>query len=355
MLPFKKFISEKYNVLYKKENDRDYAQMSVSDSQFNQAFRYLQVNEEVVEEARKHIKSLGLGDMSVKQIISTVLQHDNPGNFFNALQNKMTSDEFFGSGNIVEAIAKRYNIDRELIVNLLNYQAATQPVTGKGEAIVLLFVQGAKKGKTGDVVVNDNIVYEIKGSDARLRGQKGFGTVTSAIVSFKNGLNALAKKANIKLADSLSFTIGKKDLGAINFYAPQLIASGKVTKEDIVRVYAKGFKELYQSASDEVLTDWLRGSLTDEGTVVIGGTDTNSFYKNYFIFALRYYASMEEFAYIALLNTTKKPIGDVTYLSRSAILGDDESQILSRIQPDGAPSLTAGAGAQGAFFAIKPA
>lgn len=353
MIPFKKFVAEKYNVLYKKENDTDYSQLSVTDSQFSQAFRYLQVSEDSIEEARKQIKALGLNDAAVKQILSIVLQYDNPGNFFNALKNKMTPNEFFNSGNVIDTVSKKYDLDRDLVNNLLNYQAATQPVTGKGEAIVILFVEGAKKGKAGDVDIN-GVVYEVKGSDARLRGQKGFGTTISAINTLKSGLTKLTNKAGIKVEIPSNFTIGKKDYGIINQYAPQLIATGKVNKSDIVKLYADGFKELYQNAPEETIVDWLNKSILDNGTIV-PGTGPGSFFINYFIFALQYYASMEDFNYIVLLNTTKNPVGKVTYLSKDAITGGNVEEILARIQPDGAPSITPGAGPQGAFFAIKGA
>jgi hypothetical protein len=351
MIPFKKFVAEKYNVLYKKENDTDYSQLSVTDSQFNQAFRYLQVNEESIEEAGKQIKALGLNDAAVKQILSIVLQYDNPGNFFNALQNKMSPDEFFNSGNVVEVVVKKYNIDRDLVINLLNYQAPTQPVTGKGEAITMLFVQGAKKGKAGDVDIN-SVVYEIKGTGARLRGQKGFGTTISAINALKNGLTKLTNKAGIKVEIPSNFTIGKKDYGVINNYAPQLIATGKVNKSDIVKLYADGFKELYQNAPEDTIVDWLNKSILDDGTIV-PGTGPGSFFINYFIFALQYYASMEDFNYIVLLNTTNKPVGKISYLSKNTITSGNVEEILAKIQPDGAPSITPGAGPQGAFFVIK--
>jgi hypothetical protein len=353
MIPFKKFVTERYNVLYKKESEPDYSQLSVTDSQFGQAFRYLQVDDTVIEDAKKQIKALGLNDVAVKQIISLVLQHDKPENFFNAIKNKMSPDEFFGSGNIVDTVANKYDIDRELVINILNYQAATQPVTGKGEAIVMLFVEGARKGAEGDVDVN-GVVYEIKGSDARLRGQKGFGTTTSAINTLKKGLTKLLTKAGIKAEVPSNFTIGKKDYGVINYYAPQLLATGKVTRADIIKLYADGFKELYQNAAAETLMSWLNRSITDDGTIV-PGTGTGSFYINYFIFAIQYYASIETFNYIVTLNTTKKPVGKVTYLSKETITSGNEDNILAKIQPDGAPSITPGAGPQGAFFAIKSA
>jgi hypothetical protein len=353
MIPFKKFVTERYNVLYKKESEPDYSQLSVTDSQFSQAFRYLQVTDEVVEEAKKQIKSLGLNDTAVKQILSLVLQHDKPGNFFNAIKNKMSPDEFFGGGNVVDTVVNKYDLDRELVVNILNYQAATQPVTGKGEAIVMLFVEGARKGAEGDVDIN-GVVYEIKGSDARLRGQKGFGTTTSAINTLKKGLTKLLAKSDINAEVPSNFTIGKKDYGIINHYAPQLLATGKVTRADIIKLYTDGFKELYQNASDETIAGWLDRSINNDGTI-IPGTGTGSFYINYFIFAIQYYASIETFNYIVTLNTTKNPIGKVTYLSKDVITSGNEEEILKSIQPDGAPSITPGAGPQGAFFAIKAA
>ena len=352
MIPFKKFV-EKYTVQYKKDSDPKYSKLSVTDTQFNQAFRYLQVDDTVVEDAKKHIKELGFADISVKQIISTVLQYDNPGNFFNALKNKMSAADFFSSDNILNTIVQKYNLDQELVYNLINYQAATQPVTGKGEAIIILFVEGARKGAVGDVDIN-KIVYEIKGSDARIRGQKGFGTTTSAISVLRAGLTKLCTKAGIHAEIGSNFTIGKKDYGIINKYAPQLIATGKVNRDDIIRLYASGFKELYQNTQDTNIIEWLNKCIQQDGTIV-PGSEAGSFFRTYFIFALQYYAAQEEFNYIVLLNTTAKPVGKIKYISKDTILGGNEDAILASIQPDGAPSITPGAGPQGAFFAVKAA
>jgi len=353
MIPFKQYLknvlNEDYTVSWMKDgNPASKQELKVSDVQFSRAYRYLNVNSKSESEAYHVItKEIGLHEKFAKEIVSIVLQYDNSDAFFKAVNNRTEITELLQSGNLINAVVEKYGVDRELAIALLNYTPATQPVTGKGEMFLTLFAKDAKKGGVGggDVVVGDTH-YEIKGQGARLRGQKGFGTTNAALIAFKNGLTALAHKANVPLPSVLEFSIGVKKAGSINAMAPALIASGKVARDDIINLYIDGFSKLYDNAEHGFMYEWLNRSIDEQGKT------TAEFNLNYFIFAIQYYTMQEHFDYIVAFVPTGAKAGNVSYISAEQISNNDN--ITSHILPEKMPGITPGAGPQGGFFSIKP-
>lgn len=355
MINFKQYIkntlNEDYTVSWMKDGEPASKQeLKVSDVQFSRAYRYLNVNSKSESEAL-HVmtKEIGIPEKFAKEIVSIVLQHDNSDAFFKAVNNRTDITELLNSGNLIKAVVSKYGIDPDLAVALLNYTPATQPVTGKGEAFLLLFAKDAKKGsgkEGGDVVVGSTH-YEIKGQGARIRGQKGFGTTVAAITTLKSGLIKLAQKANIQIPADLGFSISKGKPGSINNLAPALIASGKVTREEIVKLYIDGFMKLYDNTQPSDY-DWVNENIDQEGRM------TENFIMSGFIFAIQYYTKQEHFDYLVSIVPTGTNAGNVTYISKNQILANDN--ITSYILPlDPRIGLTPGAGVQGGFFNIKPA
>ena len=305
MNSFKDFVlKERYVVRYKKLGDKtSFNEITVDDDQFVQAFRHLQVNQENVNAAVKRIRDAGLGDRSAQQILTIVMKFDEPIKFFDALNNPMTVTDFLNSGDIIETVSQRYNLDRNLIIELLDYQAPTQPATGKAEAFMCLFVKGAKKGKTGDIEV-DGRVFEIKGSGARVQGSSaGFGSSTAARRRFISELQVLFKKVKIQAPnlEEARFDITPVYDGDINDFAPILTSTYKISKEDIVNVYASGLKEIYERADFASLKAWLRRSLNKDGTM------NEIFKQEYFLYGVRYYAEREGFDYLVTIGTNPFP------------------------------------------------
>ena len=96
--------------------------------------------------ARKILKNSSFSDGQINELLSLVLRYDNPGKFFSMLQNKLTLDEFLEHPNdIVYYIAKKYELDIRLVIDLLRFEPATKPSTGKGEPFMMIFIQGASK------------------------------------------------------------------------------------------------------------------------------------------------------------------------------------------------------------------
>ena len=356
MFTFKQFFKENYTVIWAKDGESKTHELKVTDDQFSRAYRYLSVNKDAEAEAVKHItEEAGLNEKFAKQIVSIALQHNNPEAFFNALKNKSDITSILNSKNVINFVVEKYGVDRGFAEALLSYQPATQPVSGKGEIFLLLFAKGAKKivKKRGDTVSGDisidGVIYEIKGSGAILRGQKGYGTAKAAIAAWDAGLKKLAQKANIQLPQMQSFTIGPKSPGPINNSVPALIASGKVTRDDILNLYIDGFTKLYDAADRDFVHEWLNRSLDQEGKM------NAEFLINYYIFAIQYYAMQEDFNYLVSLITIDgaKNNGNVSYISVDQILNNEN--ITDYILPKDYGSITPNVGVQSSWIGIKPA
>lgn len=359
-LPRQRVIREElYNVKYKKESEPEYNDIDVDDAQFKKAYRYLKTSDSGIKKAIESLQLSGLTAIQVKEVIEVVYRYDEPEKFFTALENKMPIEEFLSApnNNIIDVVASKYDLDKGLVGELLRFAPTTQPVTGRGETFMILFVDGARKGSVGDIEVNGT-EYETKGSNARIRGQKGFGSPAAAKRAFQSGLTDLAEKSKsedlIMLVSDLTnpnFNISVTSNGFIDQIADQLVKTGNVTKEDVALVYAIGFKEIYEYADIKSdLLSWIVPSLDDNGNM------NDTFRTNYFLFALKYYAEQENFDYIISMGTAPNPkilYGKMNYVSAEEIKSKSNS-VLQKIVPQTFPSFEPSSGLQGPFFAIRP-
>lgn len=365
-------LNERYQIKFKKHTDPEFTEIEVSDAQFKQAFRHLQVAEDQIEVIIKELTKTGLTDKQVREVLRLVFSHDNPTDFFNAVKNKITIEELLQQNDIVSYISNHYKLDRALVADLLMFEPATKPSVGKGETFMLLFVQNARKGSTkeasgsesGDVVIN-GVEYELKGTDARIRGQKGFGSYDNARETFENGLQECINKANLQLtASGQDYNIQAKSNGYIDVIALQLIQTGKVTKDDIVNVYVKGFKQIYFNSTPDQIKNWVNKGLDNNGKMNPDPTDINGFKMLYFKFALQYYAIQEKFNFMVLLGTDPSAVGrrgkggtriGARFGYQKVISYNDvvSGNIEGKIEPSSWPSFKPRAGQGGGVFGIK--
>ena len=343
-------VGETYDVKFKREDETEYTDLKVDDESFKKAARYLKADKDLVSKGVNKLQQTGLTDQQIKQLLNTVYNYDDTERFFAVLNNQMSASEFFNAPNkdVIQLVVDRYGLDKDLVLDLLQFEPATKPSTGKGETFMMIFIDGAKKGSVGDVDIN-GIEYEIKGSGARIRGQKGFGAQTTAARKFLSGIKELIQRAGLDLdIKNPNFNIGPKYNGFIDQVANELIQTGKVTKEDIARVYADGLKEVYENADIQSdLLPWLMSSLNENGNI------KENFLQNYFDFALKYYTNTENFNYLVTMGTTRnsglKRLGKFEIVSREDILNGNYKD---RIRPASYPSYLQSAGAQGGQFAI---
>jgi hypothetical protein len=368
--PLGQILDERYQVKFKKHTDPEFTEIEVSDAQFRQAFRHLQVAEDQIDQYIQEITKTGLNEKQVREVLRLVFSHDNPSDFFNVFQNKMTIEEYLQQKDIISYTTNRYKLDRALVSDLLTFEPATKPSTGKGEVFMMLFVQGARKGGTseqqgsesGDIVV-DGVEYEIKGSNARIRGQRGYGSFDAARKAFESSLQELINRSGLEVnAAGKSYNISAQSNGFIDSIAAQLIQTGRVTKDDIVNVYANGLNQIYNNANPQQFKSWINQGINNDGKM------NSEFKVLYFKFALQYYATQEKFNYIILVGTDPTAVGRPVaavrgggrvgarfglqnFISREDIMSGN---IEGKIAPDSWPSFLPRAGQGGGVFGVKP-
>ena len=344
-------IGEEYDVRFKKDTDTEYTEIKVGDEQFAKAFRYLKSDSSTIQTASDTLKSTGMNNQQIKELLNVVYDFDDPDKFFVALGNRMEVEEFLAATDVIDLVTDKYDLERELVESILRFEPATKPSTGKGEVFMMVFIDGAKKGSVGDVEIN-GVEYEVKGTNARIKGQRGFGAQTAGARSFTRDIQKLAARAGVQVdAKKLNYNIQVKYSGGINDIASELTSTGKVTKDDIARIYANGLKEVYENADiEQDLMSWIKKNLDDSGTII----NFAQFKKDYFTFAIQYYAKQESFDYLVAIGTAPSPkirFGKMRYISREDIMSGN---IVGSILPDTYPSFLPGAGAQGGQFSIKP-
>ena len=372
-LPRQRVLGEElYNVKYKKESQPEYTDLNVDSEQFEKAYRYLNTPGSSIKKVIESLQLSGLTAIQVKEVIEVVYRYDEPDKFFAALENKMPMKEFLSApgNNIVDLVSSKYGLDKDLVGDLLMFAPTTQPVTGRCETFIILFVEGARKGTAGgDIELADDesdieladtegdieigkTQYEIKGSGARLKGQKGFGSQPAALRTFTNGVQQLITKSGLQLDfNNPDFDVLVRTNGFIDQIANELVATGNVTKQDIAQLYANGYAELYTNADNQAdLLSWIEPNLDENGNM------GDKFREAYFLFAAKYYADQEDFNYILFIGTEriKKPkdFGKLQYIS-AADVKNKSTSIFSKVIR-GYPSIKPNAGPQGSFFSVKP-
>ena len=372
-LPRQRVLGEElYNVKYKKESQPEYTDLNVDSEQFEKAYRYLNTPGSSIKKVIESLQLSGLTAIQVKEVIEVVYRYDEPDKFFAALENKMPMKEFLSApgNNIVDLVSSKYDLDKDLVGDLLMFAPTTQPVTGRCETFIILFVEGARKGTAGgDIELADDesdieladtegdieigkTQYEIKGSGARLKGQKGFGSQPAALRTFTTGVQQLITKSGLQLDfKNPDFDVLVRTNGFIDQIANELVATGNVTKQDIAQLYANGYAELYTNADNQAdLLSWIEPNLDENGNI------GDKFREAYFLFAAKYYADQEDFDYILFIGTEriKKPkdFGKLQYIS-AADVKNKSTSIFSKVIR-GYPSIKPNAGPQGSFFSVKP-
>jgi len=354
-LPRQRVLGEElYNVKYKKESQPEYTDLNVDSEQFEKAYRYLNTPGSSIKKVIESLQLSGLTAIQVKEVVEVVYRYDEPDKFFAALENKMPMEEFLSapSNNIIDLVSSKYDLDKDLVGDLLMFAPTTQPVTGRCETFIILFVEGARKGRGGGDIEIGKTQYEIKGSGARLKGQKGFGSQPAALRTFTDGLQQIITKSGLQLDFKNSdFDVLVRTNGFIDQIANELVATGNVTKQDIAQLYANGFAELYTNADNQAdLLSWIEPNLDENGNI------GDKFRDAYFLFAAKYYADQEDFNYILFIGTERiqKPrdFGKLQYISVADVKNKSTS-IFSKVLK-GYPSVKPNAGPQGSFFSVKP-
>jgi hypothetical protein len=119
--------------------------------------------------------------------------------------------KFTGTPKSINSIFSETGLSDKALDALSTYRWSATPAVGPVEVLLAILLKGGARpsgGDSGDLVV-DGKKFEVKGLNARLKGQSGFGTPAAVRKAFYAGYSALAKEYGIETA-SLSGGAKKK-------------------------------------------------------------------------------------------------------------------------------------------------
>lgn len=164
------------------------------------------------------VEEKGFSEKDFTRIVN-ILKKDSEDSLMNLskyLENPYNINYFtnFNSPtDLAGSMSKDINVSKSTLEYILTMDGSMKggKGVGRGELFLGLMIKGATNASVGDVNVN-GAPYEVKGNQARLNTQNGFGNGNAAIISFMAKLEkidiTLAKKYEIK---------NKKDVASFNF------------------------------------------------------------------------------------------------------------------------------------------
>lgn len=325
---------------------------AVSPEKFKKIHRLVHSCETTLNLAIDTITSAGYSVDVAKSIVSLTSHYDTGDNLLRAIIEKITLDEFVSNNrNIIEFISGKFSIEKQLLIDLLFYEPPTKPISGKGEAFIVLLVAGGKKPLIGDAVIGDKTI-EIKGTCARIGGQKGYGSPFAVVDTFNTMTSELVTRADVDLdCKGRDYNVRFTKNGYLDSIAPILIETGNVDASDIASVYRSAYQTFY-SAATYTEFNWIDNHITETGSIQC----LRAFIDDFFHFSLQYYQRVEKFDNLVVISsatTSKKSAiqpGFFQILNTDDIL--DKSSALLKVGPHSPPTFGTSA-PQDKFFAIK--
>ncbi len=172
---------------------------------------------------------------------------------------------------------------------------------GKFEYLLNLFVANSSKADGGDLKIGSDIC-EIKGTGARLRGQKGYGNGASVSKYFLNEVNKIYKSKSKTIPDDIQQKINKtkqqmwyqsaNDIW-INDLLSDMLLQKYITPNQVKLLLKKSLLELYINIDDKSLTSFINTSfkITDSYFNI----NINKIQTNWIALELEYYNKIEPF------------------------------------------------------------
>lgn len=179
-------------------------------------------------------KGFSEGDWTKIEKMVQKLDSKSIESFIKYVKKPVTVDYFTKmskSTDVVASMSKDFGLDKNVTATLFNTagEMKSGKGVGKGELFLGFMVDGATNASTGDVNVNGT-PFEVKGLDARLNTQNGFGLGSAAFNSFFNALEG--SKVFKGFAEKYG-TKDKKNVQSYNFYR----GKNKITGNNGSRLY----------------------------------------------------------------------------------------------------------------------
>lgn len=337
---------EFFESYYIKVSDQPFENATeISDSEYKEVKHLLSNKGDVNEILDFLINEIKLPQSHAKSVSRIILADDAAVLYLldrDIDDNGVTLEELISAGNIYTPFEKR-EISRETIKALYNLEPAMKPSMGRGELLVSVFIKHGKKAKVGDVVIDDNL-FDVKGENARLGGQKGFsgpapGSIfwNKSLSKYQSELNELTDGYAIPPAGSKGYNITRNI--PFQFLAvSKLINSGSITEEEGIQIAKGGFLAVYTSMKPERLVsveNIIKAKATPESYI--------DFLNEFAVEMLNYYLELEDLTETGLICFNNK--GKVAFISYN------DPNLRSKVNIT-YPAFSAAAGQQGAITGI---
>ena len=267
MKTFKQFFEAEDNLHHLRVNDTPFTKsIPISDDDYRQ-IKHLLADKVIIDEAIQTIAAQSnLSEDHTAQLLQIILSQDDFETAITYLLNReksgMTKEQLIADGNIFTAFSK-IGYSENTVQRLYEFRFHAQPVMGKGELLLSMLIKGCKKADKGDIAI-DNKVYDVKGVNARLRGQRGFSDGASATRVWADWFNTINQERNLNLKDTSygevppaggnEYNIKLKKAGYLLSTGSQLLVNYTISKEEFSSIIKQGLRAVYPLLSDVELT-----------------------------------------------------------------------------------------------------
>ena len=305
---------------------------------------------ELVE--KEMINILGSDAGHVDDILDIVMAPGtDQAKFATYMQNRSISyTDFMGSPESIVSTFSPTGLSSKAIQQLALFKWSAMPAIGALEVLLALLLKNGQRpqGKeAGDLRASGKAI-EIKGWNARLKGQKGFGSSASVRKGFIQGYTRLIDELGLDIevpTDQAVYGSGQW-LNTLDNLNEQLI--GQLAKDQLADAMAMGFVEAYQRLSIADF-DWIATYIGNDGKINRGG-----FIRKLAEVAFEYYISVEDIDVFAVANATIDKSGPS--IANAKIIMFDPSQFPTYLGSQIGivmPSYNDSAGPQGVAFGLK--
>jgi hypothetical protein len=223
------------------------------------------------------------------------------------INSPLVLEDLMGKRSDMTELLAPHGISKETVDWLTSYKWSSTPASGMGELAFSMFVKGARKGRFnehGDVMVGD-VKVEVKGKEARLMGQRGYGDAPSVGAYMRKKFMALKRKHSLDIElpkDQIHYNFykSKSKPWLIESVTRALYDQGDEDPMVAVKIASEALTLLYvESTKDEIFT-WMSKHVNE-----VGAFDRDGFVNDFLQFSLEYYQKLEGFDYLVLFNRSQ--------------------------------------------------
>lgn len=357
MKTYKQFFEDEDNMWHLKVQDEPFADsVPISDDDYREIKHLLQGKGFVDELIPTLAEQSNLNVEQMKQAFRIILSQDDFEDAVNYLRNRersgITKEQLTETGNLFNTFST-VGFERDTLAALYELRAHSQPVMGKGELLLTVLLKGCTKPIHGDIAI-DGEIYDVKGVNARLRGQKGFAIGESATKVWSQWLTNLNEQKNLGLevpppgTNDWHIKAGRSkktpDLRALGYLintGSELVIKNIIAPTEFSDIIKAGLRAVYTQLSDKELSfvDVFTSNLQTKGL------DRAFLLRSYANALVQYYLRIEDLGDTGVFVFGK--IGQIKFFNKST------GNILDIGINVDLPSFGASAGPQGSSAGVN--